>query len=241
MNILFIHEVDWLKKVVFEIHNLAEILSVRSHNVYAIDYEDSWKKNGIFDLGNLKTKEFEGISRAVPGSSVSLRRPGFIKIPVLSRVSASFSHYFEIQKTIKEKNIDVIMLYSVPTNGLQVVHIARRFGIPVVFRSIDILHRLVRHPVLRPATRCLEKKIYARVDAILAITPNHSRYVICTCLSIPACSIHRLIAPGSAKNGGSRRKTGLLFSSVLFLSSAGSMLLFAGSPVSSIGYRRRNC
>ena len=178
MNILFIHEVDWLKKVVFEIHNLAEILSVRSHNVYAIDYEDSWKKNGIFDLGNLKTKEFEGISRAVPGSSVSLRRPGFIKIPVLSRVSASFSHYFEIQKTIKEKNIDVIMLYSVPTNGLQVVHIARRFGIPVVFRSIDILHRLVRHPVLRPATRCLEKKIYARVDAILAITPNHSRYVI---------------------------------------------------------------
>ena len=178
MNILFIHEVDWLKKVVFEIHNLAEILSARNHNVYAIDYEDSWKRKGFFDLGNFKTKGFEGVSRAVPGSSISLIHPGFIKIPGISRISASFNHYFEIQKTIKEKNIDVIMLYSVPTNGLQVVHLARKSGIPVVFRSIDILHRLVRNPVLSSATRYLEKKVYSRVDAILAITPNHSRYVI---------------------------------------------------------------
>ena len=70
------------------------------------------------------------------------------------------------------------MLYSVPTNGLQIIHIARKFGIPVVFRSIDMLYRLVRYPMLRPATRCIEKKVYARVDAILAITPNHARYVI---------------------------------------------------------------
>ena len=39
MNVLFIHEVDLLDKVVFEIHNLAEILS-RNHNVFAIDYEE---------------------------------------------------------------------------------------------------------------------------------------------------------------------------------------------------------
>jgi glycosyltransferase involved in cell wall biosynthesis len=32
--------------------------------------------------------------------------------------------------------------------------------------------------MLRPATRCIEKKVYDRVDEILTITPNHSRYVI---------------------------------------------------------------
>ena len=69
------------------------------------------------------------------------------------------------------------MLYSVPTNGLQAVHLARRYGIPVVFRSIDILYKLVRQPWLRPVTRYLEKKVYASVDEILAITPNHARYV----------------------------------------------------------------
>lgn len=178
MNILFVHEVDWLSKVAFEIHNLAEALSLLNHTVYAIDYENAWNRNGFCRLGSLKTKEFEGVSRTLPGASVCLRRPGFIKIPGISRISAALTHYMEIQRTIREKNIDVIMLYSVPTNGLQTIHLARRYKIPVVFRSIDILHGLVPHSVLRPATRFLERKVYARADLILAITPNHSRYVI---------------------------------------------------------------
>ncbi len=178
MNILFIHEVDWLKKVVFDIHNLAELLSLLNHRVYAIDYEDTWQRNGLFDLGSLKTKEVEGISRAIPGSSVCLRHPGLIKIPGLSRLTAACTHYFEIKQTIKEKKIDVIVLYSVPTNGLQAVHLARKFNIPVVFRSIDILHELVLYPALRLPTRFMERRVYTQVDAILAITPNHAQYVI---------------------------------------------------------------
>lgn len=177
MNILFVHEVDWLKKVVFEIHNLAEILSVRGHNVYAIDYENTWEKNGFWDPGNLKTKELTGVSRAVAGSAITLRRPGFIKIPWLSRLSAACTHYFEIKRTIQEKKIDVIVLYSVPTNGLQVISLAQKAGIPVVFRSIDMLHSLVGNPLLGAITRRLEKRVYARADEILTITPNHTRYV----------------------------------------------------------------
>ena len=40
MNILFVHEVDWLEKVVFDIHFLAESLSLLGHQVYIIDYQD---------------------------------------------------------------------------------------------------------------------------------------------------------------------------------------------------------
>lgn len=178
MNILFVHEVDWLNKVVFEIHNLAEAVSLLGHKVYAIYYENAWSKNGFFRLESLKTKETDGVSRALPGASVCLRRPGFIRIPGLSRLSAGLTHYFEIKRTIEEKGIDVIMLYSVPTNGLQTIRLARKFKIPVVFRSIDILHQLVPCPALRLATRFLERKVYSNVDMILAITPNHSRYVI---------------------------------------------------------------
>ena len=29
MNILFVHEVDWLKKVVFDIHSLADALGIK--------------------------------------------------------------------------------------------------------------------------------------------------------------------------------------------------------------------
>ncbi|MFH1382041.1 MAG: glycosyltransferase family 4 protein [Chloroflexota bacterium] len=177
MNILFVHEVDWMKKVVFEIHNLAETLSSLGHKVYAIDYENTWQRNGVFRLGSLRTKNFE-VSRAVPGASVSLRRPGFIKVPGLSRLSAGFTHYQEIQKTIREKQIDVIMLYSVPTNGLQTIFLAKKHHIPVIFRSIDILHRLVSYPALRLPTKLMERRVYASADEILAITPNHRHYVI---------------------------------------------------------------
>jgi len=39
VNILFIHEVDWINKVVFDIHSLAEALSLSGHRIFAIDYE----------------------------------------------------------------------------------------------------------------------------------------------------------------------------------------------------------
>ncbi len=167
MNILFVHEVDWLNKVVFDMHSLAEGLSLLGHQVYGIDYENTWGRNGSWGMGSLKTVEVSGVSRAFPGASVTLRRPGFIKVPGLSRLSAAVTHYLEIQRTIREKDIDAIVLYGVATNGLQTTCLAGKFGIPVLFRSIDILNQLVPYPLLRPATRFLEKKVYSRVDAIL--------------------------------------------------------------------------
>lgn len=177
MNILFVHEVDWLNKVVFDVHSLSEYLSLLGHRVFAIDYENTWQRDGL-NLGSLRTKEFDGISRALPGASVCLRRPGFIKIPGLSRMSAAFTHYQEIKKTIRDRNIDVIMLYSVPTNGLQTMYLARKFHIPVLFRSMDTLNQLVPIPALQQPTKLLERKVYSKVDMILTLTPRLSQYAI---------------------------------------------------------------
>ena len=54
MNILFVHEVDWLKKVVFDIHSLAEALSLRGHRIFAVDYENTWNRDSFYDLGTLR-------------------------------------------------------------------------------------------------------------------------------------------------------------------------------------------
>ncbi len=178
MNVLFIHEVDWLKKVVFDIHNLAESLSLRGHRVYAIDYEDTWSRNSFSDLGTLKTREISGVSRAFTDAPVTLIRPGFIKIPGLSRLSAACTHRREIERTIREKEIDAVVLYSAATNGLQALNAAAKHNIPVVYRSIDILNQLVRFPFLRWPTRLLENRVHNRADMILTLTPGLTKYVI---------------------------------------------------------------
>ncbi len=178
MNILFVHEVDWLNKVVFDIHSLAESLSVSGNQVYVIDYESLWARKGRFDFGSMKTREVDNAARANPDATIHLRRPGFIKIPGLSRLSTGFTHYLEIQKTIREKGINAIVLYGVATNGLQTTYLAKKFNLPVVFRAIDIPHQLVPYPILRPIVKLLEKKIYSGVDLVLPHTPKEARYLI---------------------------------------------------------------
>ncbi|MFC1991167.1 glycosyltransferase family 4 protein [Chloroflexota bacterium] len=177
MNILFIHEVEWIDKVVFDIHYLAEALSLRGHQVFGIYYEDKWSRKSLTDLVSPE-KKMDNVSRAIPGASVSLTCPGYIKLPGLGRISAAVTHYRAIRNIIKERKIDAIVLYSVPTNGLQTISLAKIFNIPVIFRSIDILHQLVPYPGLRPITKFMEKKIYSKSDLILTLTPKGSSYVI---------------------------------------------------------------
>lgn len=178
LNILFVHEVDLLKKVVFEIHSWSELLSGSGHNVYVVDFEHEWSKESVFDIGTLKTKVFNNVSRTSNGSTTTLIRPGFIKTPFFDRATALVTHYFEIERIIKEKQIDAIILYSVPTNGYQTVKIAYKYNIPVIFRSIDILHMLVPTKALRPVTLSLEKWVYKHVDKILTLSPKLSEYVV---------------------------------------------------------------
>ena len=178
MNILFVHEVDWFRKVVFEIHSLPELLSSLGHRVFVVDFGSLHDRKHVLDFDTLKTKEFNDVSRAHAGSSVELIRPGFIKAPFIDRASAFFTHYFVIKRVIEDKEIDAIVLYSVPTNGPQTITLARKYCVPAVFRSIDIVHMLVPYKILRSMTFSLEKWVYNRVDKILTLSPKLSDYVI---------------------------------------------------------------
>jgi len=178
VNLLFIHEVDLLQKVVFDIHHLTELLSIFGHNVFAVDFEDSWQRRHFLDFGTLRLKEFSNVNRAHDNANIKIIRPGLLKLPFLDRGHAFISHYFEINKIIKERKIDAIILYSVPTNGIQAVALAKRHKIPVIFRSIDVLHALVKNRVLRTITTPMEKWVYRHVDRILTLNPGLSDYVI---------------------------------------------------------------
>ena len=178
MNILFVHETEYINKVVFEFQIIPEIYASQDHNVYVVDYPTDWKRKTVFDIGSLKTKYLIDVRKANKEKGITLIRPGIVKIPGISRLLAFFAYFFIIGKIIKKYNIDRIILYSVPTNGLQTLYWAKRYKIPVHFRSIDVLHQLTPSKILSLPTYLMEKFIYKRVSSITAITPKLIKYVI---------------------------------------------------------------
>lgn len=178
MNILFVHEIDWANKVVFDMHSLSELLSSLGHKVFVIDFPSSRNRNRLADFITLKTKSYKLPGRAHKDACITLLQPGFIKAPILDRVLAFFTHYKAINEVINNEKIDILILYSVPTNGYQAIKIAKKHRIPVIFRSIDILHQLVPSKLFSPFTFLLETWVYSNSDKILTLSPGLSEYVI---------------------------------------------------------------
>ncbi len=176
MNILVVCEVDYLRHVVYELQEIPERLALHGHNVCVIDYPSEWSKTKRTDIGNLRSTS-SVVSRANHQCEVELIRPPLIKIPVISRCMAFAAYCWLIDKVLRERKIDAVILYSAPTNGWQTVIAAKRLGIPVIFRSIDVLHKLVPRPLALP-TKLAERWVYRHVDKILTITPALSRYVV---------------------------------------------------------------
>ena len=177
MNLLIVHEVNYLSKIIYEFQILPEILSMQGHTVTVVDYDDSWAKDRTTSRLVLRSVVHEDTHRAYADASVTVRRPGMIRMPIVSRVSGAVTSALEVVRALKAKPVDAILLYGVPTVGLQVWAAAQRFDVPVFFRSIDVLHRLVPHPFLVTPTKLLEQFVYKRVRAITCVTYHLKKYV----------------------------------------------------------------
>jgi glycosyltransferase involved in cell wall biosynthesis len=177
MKILVIHEVNYLTKIVYEYQILPEVLSMLGHDITIVDYDETWESAPSSRVIDLNTRVYKDTHRAYPEACVTVRRPGMIRAPVISRVSGAITASFEIARVLRECDIDVVLLYAVPTMGLQSVLAAYHYRIPIVFRSIDILNKLIPHPVLPSITKLLEHFVYNRVNGVVALTPRLKTHI----------------------------------------------------------------
>jgi glycosyltransferase involved in cell wall biosynthesis len=167
MKILFVHEVSWRKKVVYEIHDFPELLSLRGHNVSFLEYDEDegeLEHHGFGHNQNLMAS-FSTHSRAHPGSEVRVVTPRRFLPGILGRLLAVVMHPFVIYGELRNNRPDVIVLYAVPTNGWQTTLIAKKMRIPVVFRAIDISHKL-RKSVFSKLIANTERIVYQNVGHI---------------------------------------------------------------------------
>ena len=135
MKILFVHEVDWHDKPIFEMHEFPEDLVRRGHDVVFMDYQES-------EPGKLSALRRRNAGRRwleVALTRISIRTPiggiagRLIAVPWSWLVSGI---------VLRSRPWDVIVLYAVPTNGWSVAWWAKRLRIPTVYRAIDVSHQL---------------------------------------------------------------------------------------------------
>jgi len=197
LKLLIVHEVSYLSKIIYEFQILPETLSMLGHEITIIDYDDTWNANdsrpGVSPRIHLQTTVHRNVHRAYPKASVTVRRPGMIRAPLLSRISAAATTYFEMERLLERERFDAVILYGLPTVGVQTLLLARRHGVPVHFRSIDILHQLVPSAALVPVAKLLEGFVYRNVDAITAVTPRLKQHI--ESYGVPAVRV-RLLPSG---------------------------------------------
>jgi glycosyltransferase involved in cell wall biosynthesis len=162
LKILVVHEVDYLEKVIYEIHEFPELLAAAGHEVTFFQFQegaDRAKKN--------KFREREISGRVYPKARIKLVGPHQFGVPAIDRLWATLSSWPALFKVFREGRFDVVLNFAVPTYGLQVLAVAKLFGVPVVHRALDVSHE-IRESIYRLPILAVEKILYRLVGTLSA-------------------------------------------------------------------------
>lgn len=185
MKILFVHEVSWFNKVVFEMHDFPELLSLEGHEVYFLDFDEGQPRA---QWRCVTTTE----SRAHAGSSVHVTTGPRVLPGILGRLLATVLQPVFFICLWRKVRPDVVITYSIPTSGWQITFLCNFFGIPIVARVIDVAH-VLRQTSFRGLIKLSERLVYRRADFVT--THNEVLRDYCCALGAkpPRCSV---IYPG---------------------------------------------
>jgi glycosyltransferase involved in cell wall biosynthesis len=176
MRLLFVQETDWLKRNPHQQHHLAEMLSMRGHEIRVIDYELLWKTEDRKKLCS-RRQALDAPPKIYPDAKITVIRPGIIKVPVLDYVSLLFTHRKEIKRQIREFAPEVIIGLGILNSYLAAREAAKR-NIPFIYYWLDVLHRLIPTKVFQPFGKIAEKRILGRTDITLVLNDRLKDYVV---------------------------------------------------------------
>ena len=173
MRILFVHEVSYLDKPVFEYQEFVDGLSQLGNQVAVFNFVD---EKGTFGLD-----KFSALvpSRLDPVRKVLTFTPLVSGRIIGARIVAAVTGFFALPLALRRFKPDIIVNYSVPTFGLPVLIFSRLFGLPVVFRAIDVSHQ-IRKTVFSPLVKFWEKLVYRGSNHI----SSHNSSLLEYCISM---------------------------------------------------------
>ncbi len=171
MRILFVHEVSYRKKVIFEMQEFPELLSLRGHEVSFLEFDEGQK----FWQANQVPRREKIVGRVHAKAKIDLLRPFQLGVPGLDRILTTLTVLPTLDGLLKKGNFDAVVLYAVPTYGLQTLWLAKKYKVPVLFRALDVSHK-IRSSFLAPIIKWVERRIYKKTDLLSANNPAMAKY-----------------------------------------------------------------
>lgn len=175
MKLLIVQNTDWLKRNPAQQHHLAEMLSLRGHEIRAIDYELLWRTQGRKELYS-RRKVFNNVAKIHNSARIAVIRSGIVKVPLLDYASLAFSHEKEIHRQIEEFAPDAIV--SLGIYAYLAARNARKHNLPFIYYWVDVGHRLIPFKFLQPIGWLLERRTLKMADKVLTINYKLRDYVI---------------------------------------------------------------
>ncbi len=173
MRILFLHEVNYLEKPIFEMHEFPEYLSMAGHQIGFVHFAEGWTKKQVRRQGFSSLIQ----GRVLKDARIELFTPQQRSSGVASRLWMAAIAGRALRKAILCFKPDLIFSYSVPTSGWQALRIAKKLSIPFVFRALDVSH-MIRKTVFSGMVEVAEKYIYRNADHVSANNLALARYCI---------------------------------------------------------------
>jgi glycosyltransferase involved in cell wall biosynthesis len=171
LKILFVHEVNYSAKPIYEMHEFPEHLASMGHDVAFWHFPE-----GQSLATNLKEGWRRKISGRVLGEvSITLYGIPFFPGNFLGRLATAALSHLWARKVFKDFNPDVVVSYSVPTQGWQALRVAKKMEIPYVFRALDASH-LIRKSAFGFLVKLAEHYIYRNCDLLSANNSAMLRY-----------------------------------------------------------------
>lgn len=167
-NILFIHEVDYFGKPIYEIHEFPEHLAQLGHNVTFLEFNETKRS-----LGETRSRKISG--RVLQGVTLQLETPFYFGFLGLDRILAVFTVVTKLFSILKNHRFDAVVLYAVPTYGIQSIVLSKLFRVPLVHRALDVPHK-IRKSLYEPLIRISEKLVYKYSPRVSANNQSLASY-----------------------------------------------------------------
>jgi glycosyltransferase involved in cell wall biosynthesis len=230
VRILFLHEVNYLEKPIFEMHEFPEHLAALGHDVGFVQFPEGLSLERVRSFG--WNSMIPG--RVLPNQNLTLYTPQNAAGNLLGRLKTALTFKRTFSAAIKDFSPDVVVSFSVPTSGWQALAVCRKLRIPFVFRALDVSH-LIRKSVFSRLILSAEQFIYRNASAVSANNPAMADYcrtmgavAAKTFVDLPPIDLSHF-ANGLSQRDQVRSQLGIAQDSKVILY-MGSFFYFSGLP-----------